>query len=83
MYIFSSIFSRSDKIAYNVRGLTSVAEFGTAFFRPAQNKLSKKNAKFAENQQLSQAVVAGSSETQTKHARKSIPDFDKLRLLCY
>jgi hypothetical protein len=30
------------KMSPNVRGLTSVAEFGTAFFRQAQNKLSKK-----------------------------------------
>jgi uncharacterized DUF497 family protein len=53
------------------------------FFGKHKTNLAKKNVRFAENQQLSQAVVAGSSETQTKHTRKSIPDFDKLRLLCY
>jgi hypothetical protein len=54
-----------------------------SFFGEHKTNLVKKYVKFVQNQQLSQAVVAGSSETQTKHTRKSIPDFDKLRLLCY
>jgi hypothetical protein len=41
--------------------LTSVADFGTAYFRQAQNKIMKKNVRFAQNQQLSQAVVSGSA----------------------
>jgi hypothetical protein len=52
-------------MAYNVRGLTSVAEFGTAFFRRAENKLIKKYIQFAQNQQLSQAAVVRSCETQS------------------
>jgi hypothetical protein len=50
-------------ITANVHGLASVAEFGTESFRRAQNKLSKKNVRFAQNQQLSQAVVTGICNT--------------------
>jgi hypothetical protein len=64
-FYFNNCFLENKLLPATFRGLTSVAEFGTEFFRRTQNKLSKKNVQFAQNQQLSQAAVVRSCDTQS------------------